>query len=247
MRSTTPTDAQTAADTAPSTISDFDSAPNGRHIFTTTAANPPQPLSDGGFLISERHGDIGWQMAVINNAPRVIWQRSWHVAGSRWRSWKRFTDTLLGERARAGELAALETRLKGEIAADRRAELDNSITAAQTARDAAITTAIEDLRAEITATIPAAGMDRDAVQALVDSEVADERQARDSAIAAATAAIASTRQARSMRRLPPPLPPNAPPPTPAPTRRSPASPAGSTRSPRILAPKPRPAPPPMPK
>ena len=195
MRSTTPTGSQTAADTAPSTISDFDSAPNGRHIFTTTAANPPQPLSDGGFLISERHGDIGWQMAVINNAPRVIWQRSWHVAGSRWRSWKRFTDTLLGERARAGELAALETRLKGEIAADRRAELDDSITAARTARDTAITAAIEGLRAEISATIPAAGMERDAVQALVDSEVADERQARDSAIAAATAAIASTRQA----------------------------------------------------
>lgn len=200
MRSTTPTAPSAGtSDSTPDTISDFNSAPNGRHIFTSAAANPPQPLTGGGILISERHGDIGWQMAIINDSPRVIWQRSWHAGDRRWRSWKKFTDAVLAERERSGELAGFEARLKAEIAAERgvdlASELDRRMTAEETARAAAITAAIDGLRAEIAADIPAAGMDRDAVRALVESEIADEREARIDSITLATSSIIQTRQA----------------------------------------------------
>lgn len=200
MTDTTPTDTTPAASAGPVTVSDFNTAPNGRHLFTESTANPPQPLTEGGILITERHGDVGWQLAIVNDAPDLIWQRSWNDGKSRWRNWKKFTNAATTGQQRGLDIAAFGTGLKAEIEVDRTAEidaaLDRRLTAEEAARAAAIAAAIDGLRAEIAADIPTAtGLDRDAVQALVDAEIADERQARIDAVNLATTSIIQSRQA----------------------------------------------------
>lgn len=197
---TTPTDTTLAASAGPVTVSDFNTAPNGRHLFTANTANPPQPLTEGGILITERHGEVGWQLAIVNDAPDLIWQRSWNDGKSRWRNWKKFTNAATTGQQRGADIATFGTGLKAEIATERTAEIDaelkRRLTAEEAARAAAIAAAIDGLRAEIAADIPTAtGLDRDAVQALVDAEIADERQARVDAITLATTSIIQTRQA----------------------------------------------------
>ena len=178
----------------PGTISDFDTAPNGRHLFTSAALNPPQDLEDGGIVITERHGDIAWQMAIVNDEPRRIFQRSWAPKDSRWRNWKTFTDQLLTTRRTDAAIAASRAEIEAGIEAD----LNRRLTAAEQARAAAIADAVNDavnpLRQDLT-DIESRQVTLDRVGTLVEAELADERQARDSAIAAATRAIASTRQA----------------------------------------------------
>ena len=199
MTDTTPTTPDTVSDTAPDilppgTISDFDTAPNGRHLFTTGALNPPQGLEDGGIVITERHGDIAWQMAIVNDEPRRIFQRSWAPKDSRWRNWKIFTDQLLTTRRTDAAIAASRAEIEAGIEAD----LNRRLTAVEQARAAAIADAVNDavnlLQQDLT-DLESRQVTPARVHSIVEAELADERQSRDSAIAAATTAIASTRQA----------------------------------------------------
>jgi hypothetical protein len=187
------------SDTLPvGTISDFNAAPNGRHLFTAAALNPPQQLQAGGIVITERHADIGWQMAIVNDQPRRIFQRTWQPNDRRWRNWKIFTDQLLTTRrtdaAIAAALATSEAQIKAEIGND----LNRRLTAEEQARAAAIADTVNEavnlLQQDLTE-LESRQVTPARVHGIVDAELADERRARDSAIAAATTAIASTRRA----------------------------------------------------
>ena len=155
-------------------VTDLDAAPDGTAPFTATATSIPEDSGEGGIIITRRDGDLGWQLATQNNRPRKFWQRTWHATENRWRTWKRFDDARNTERATA----------------------------------AAIRTAVDDAMATLRAEMPDMpdapgnahiGLDRDAVTALIATEIAaelaDERTARNDAIAAATTSIAAGRQA----------------------------------------------------
>ena len=193
------TDSGTTPDILPpGTISDFNTAPNGRHLFTVATLTPPQDLRAGGVVITERHGDIGWQMAIVNDQPRRIFQRSWQPKGDRWRSWKVFTDELLTTRRTDAAIAAAVTNMRADIKAEIGSDLNRRLTAEEQARADAIADAVNDavnlLQQDLT-DIESRQVDLGQVRSLVEAELTDERQARDSAINAATTAIASTRQA----------------------------------------------------
>ena len=175
----------------PAPVADLDNAPDGTALFAADAGNLPEDTGEGGVVTTARDGGIGWQLAVLNNRPRVIWQRTWHAADNRWRTWKRFEDSRNANRTTAAAIASA-------IAASERgmtALVDGRITAEAAARSAAITnavsTAIDDLRAGL----PTPGLDRDAVTGLIEAELEDERTARNDAIAAATSSLAAGRQA----------------------------------------------------
>ena len=187
----------------PAPIADLDNAPDGTALFTADAGNLPEDTGEGGVVTTAREDGIGWQLAVLNNRPRVIWQRTWHAADNRWRTWKRFEDSRNANRAAAAAIASA-------IAASERgmtALVDGRITAEAAARSAAITSAItaaidefrDGLPAELSAELPAPGLDRDTVTGLIDAkveaELEDERTARNDAIAAATSSLAAGRQA----------------------------------------------------
>ena len=36
--------------------------------------------------------DIGWQMLIVNDAPREFWQRTRKPAAPHWRNWRKFVD-----------------------------------------------------------------------------------------------------------------------------------------------------------
>lgn len=183
----------------PAPVADLDNAPDGTALFAADAGNLPEDTGEGGVVTTARDGGTGWQLAVLNNRPRVIWQRTWHAADDRWRGWKRFEDSRNANRAAAAAVASA-------IAASERgmtALVDGRITAEAAARSAAIASAIaaaiDEFRDGLPAELPAPGLDRDAVTGLIDArveaELEDERTARNDAIAAAASSLAAGRQA----------------------------------------------------
>lgn len=178
-----------------STVIDLDTAPDGTVMFAVDAANLPETTGEGGTVTTAREGDIGWQLAAFANRPRIIWQRTWHAADNRWRSWKRFEDSRNTARSTAAAIASAITASEQEMAALIDGRIASEESARATAITSAVTTAIDDLRTEL----PATGLDRYAVTALIDAEItaelADERAARNDAIAAATSSLAAGRQA----------------------------------------------------
>ena len=176
-------------------VADLDTAPDGTAPFGSDAANLPEATGEGGVVTTARDGDTGWQLAVINNRPRVIWQRTWHAAEGRWRTWKRFEDSRNAGRATAAAIASAVAASEQEMTALVGRRIAGEAAARSAAITTAVSTAIDDLRAALPAELPAPGLDRDDVAELIEAELQDERAARNDAIAAATSSLAAGRQA----------------------------------------------------
>lgn len=175
------------------TISDLNDAESGTAFFDATTANKPSGVTDAGTVHTIYQGDIGWQMLIVNDAPREFWQRTRKPDAPHWRTWRKFVDF---RTIRDAIDAAISTA--GHVDADTVRSLitEHGVTEAD-ARDAAIANAVLSAVNDVPQ-----GLDRAAVETIVDSklddELDDERTARNDAINtavnAATTAIITGRQ-----------------------------------------------------
>ncbi|ADE40587.1 hypothetical protein [Candidatus Puniceispirillum marinum] len=184
---------QTSQNINVTTISDLNDAESGTAFFDATTANKPSGVTDAGTVHTIYQGDIGWQMLIVNDAPREFWQRTRKPDAPHWRTWRKFVDF---RTIRDAIDAAISTA--GHVDADTVRSLitEHGVTEAD-ARDAAIANAVSSAVSDIPQ-----GLDRAAVETIVDSklddELDDERTARNDAINtavnAATTAIITGRQ-----------------------------------------------------
>ena len=164
----------------PQTLADLDQAASGTALFDADTANKPDGVTGPGTVNTIYRDDIGWQMLIVNDAPREFWQRTRKPAAPHWRNWRRFVDFRTVNDAID---AAVSTADHVDAATVRRLITEQGTSEAG-ARDAAIATAVSTAISNITQ-----GLDRMAVEAIVDTrldnQLDDERAARNDAITTA--------------------------------------------------------------
>ena len=164
----------------PQTLADLDQAASGTALFDADTANKPDGVTGLGTVTTIYRDDIGWQMLIVNDAPREFWQRTRKPAAPHWRNWRRFVDFRTVNDAID---AAVSTADHVDAATVRRLITEQGTSEAG-ARDAAIATAVSTAISNIPQ-----GLDRMAVETIVDSrldnQLDDERAARNDAITTA--------------------------------------------------------------
>ena len=164
----------------PQTLADLDQAASGTALFDADTANKPDGVTGLGTVTTIYRDDIGWQMLIVNDAPREFWQRTRKPAAPHWRNWRRFVDFRTVNDAID---AAVSTADHVDAATVRRLITEQGTSEAG-ARDAAIATAVSTAISNIPQ-----GLDRMAVETIVDSRLDnpldDERAARNDAITTA--------------------------------------------------------------
>jgi hypothetical protein len=60
----------------PQTLADLDQAASGTALFDADTANKPDGVTGPGTVNTIYRDDIGWQMLIVNDAPREFWQRT---------------------------------------------------------------------------------------------------------------------------------------------------------------------------
>ena len=164
----------------PQTLADLDQAASGTALFDADTANKPDGVTGLGTVTTIYRDDIGWQMLIVNDAPREFRQRTRKPAAPHWRNWRRFVDFRTVNDAID---AAVSTADHVDAATVRRLITEQGTSEAG-ARDAAIATAVSTAISNIPQ-----GLDRMAVETIVDSrldnQLDDERAARNDTITTA--------------------------------------------------------------
>lgn len=76
----------------PQTLAHLDQTAYGTALFDADTANKPDGVTGQGTVNTIYRDDIGWQMLIVDDAPREFWQRTRKPAAPHWRNWRKFVD-----------------------------------------------------------------------------------------------------------------------------------------------------------
>ena len=120
----------------PQTLADLDQAASGTALFDADTANKPDGVTGPGTVNTIYRDDIGWQMLIVNDAPREFWQRTRKPAAPHWRNWRRFVD-----------FRTVNDAIDAAIITER-AAIDRSVNSKTAIIDARVTTSDANLATE---------------------------------------------------------------------------------------------------
>ena len=122
----------------PQTLADLDQTASGTALFDADTANKPDGVTGQGIVNTIYRDDIGWQMLIVNDAPREFWQRTRQPAAPHWCNWRKFVDF----RTFNDAIGAAVSTAYHVYAATIKRPITEQGTSEAGARDAAIATAV---------------------------------------------------------------------------------------------------------
>ena len=76
----------------PQFLADLDQTASGTALFDDDTANKLDGLTGQGTVNTIYRDDIGWQMLIVNDAPREFWQRTRKPAAPHCCNWRKFVN-----------------------------------------------------------------------------------------------------------------------------------------------------------